>query len=124
MNKSFAISNNILMNKSTLMMYTDYLLNKCYQFKTENAGDKSANAGDKTANAGGKTANAGGKTGSQAIALFCSVYCDNCNGSCVNSRYSLMNSRYSLMTNANPAKPANECSKMCYDNVYNDCICL
>jgi hypothetical protein len=121
MNKSFAISNNILMNKSTLMMYTDYLLNKCYQFKTENAVGKSANAGDKT----------GDKTGSQAISLFCSVYCDNCNGSCVNSRYSLVNSRYSLvnsryslMTNTNPSKPANECSKMCYDNVYNDCICL
>ena len=99
MNKSFAISNNILMNKSTLMMYTDYLLNKCYQFKTANAvgtadGTTGRTIGDKP----------GGKIGSPVITLFCSVYCDDCNGSCVNSRYSLV-------------KPLNNCSKMCNENV-------
>lgn len=85
-------------------MYSDYLLNKCYQFKNNNAV-------------------------ATPIAVFCSVYCEDCNGSCMNSRYSLLKNvklakPVTPVTPVTPAKPVLECSKLCYDNLYNDCICL
>lgn len=90
------ISKNVAMNSRCLMMYSDYLLNKCYQFKNNNAFIKT-----------------GTVPGTKPIAVFCSVYCDDCNGSCMNSRYA-----------TKLAKPFIECSKLCNDNIYNDCICL
>ena len=108
-----------MMNNRSLVMYTDYLLNKCYQFKNNNA-----------------VATASATTGTTPIAtpiaVFCSVYCEDCNGSCMNSRYSLLKNvkltkpvtPVTPVTLATTAKPVLECSKLCYDNVYNDCICL
>ena len=95
-----------MMNNRSLVMYTDYLLNKCYQFKNNNA-----------------VVTPGATTGTTPIAVFCSVYCDDCNGTCMNSRYSLLKN-VKPATTAKLAKPLNECSKLCYDNLYNDCICL
>lgn len=112
------ISKSVMMNNRSLVMYTDYLLNKCYQFKNNNA-----------------VATASATTGTTPIAVFCSVYCEDCNGSCMNSRYSLLKNvklakpaapaaPVTPVTPAKQALPVLECSKLCYDNVYNDCICL
>ena len=80
MNKSFVISKSVLMNNNCLLMYADYILNKCYQFKKTNA-------------------NTGAKAAPKTIAMFCSVYCDDCNGSCMNAKKPV--NRYSMMCNDN-----------------------
>jgi hypothetical protein len=107
------ISKSVIMNNRSLVMYTDYLLNKCYQFKNNNAVAKTGTA-------------PGANTCTVPIAVFCSVYCDDCNGTCMNSKYSLLKNvkLAALAALATPAKPVLECSKLCNDNVYNDCICL
>ena len=101
------ISKSVAMNKGTLIMYSDYLLNKCFKFNNDKV----------TPITYATYATYAKATVPKTIAVFCSVYCDDCNGTCVNSRYSLVNS-------VKTTKPLNDCSKMCYDNVYNDCICL
>jgi hypothetical protein len=80
MNKSFVISKSVLMNNNCLLMYADYILNKCNQFKKTNA-------------------NTGAKAAPKTIAMFCSVYCDDCNGSCMNAKKPA--NRYSMMCNDN-----------------------
>jgi len=69
-------------------------------------------------------------------ANFCTFCCDDCDGSCMNGRYTsrtLVNNINNInninnVNNINKIKNLNVsvmlCSKLCDDNVYNDCICL
>ena len=75
-------------------------------------------------------------------ANFCTFCCDDCDGSCTNGRYAsrtLVNNVNNInhinhinninnVNNINKIKNLNVsvmlCSKLCDDNVYNDCICL
>lgn len=52
--------------------------------------------------------------------------CNNCNGSCITSNCSGRSDKYRLVKEFNKSKVSASplCSKLCSDNIHNDCICL
>ena len=132
---------NIVMNNKYLMLYNEYMLNNIYRLTNSNNRAR--------ANYKGGSGASGGSGGSGA----CGACCDDCDGSCVSStsrhfgKYKQMNifsnalalPRPSALAFLRPSalafprpsalafpRPSASplCSKLCSDNIHNDCICL
>ena len=126
----------VVMNNKYLMLYNEYMLNNIYRLTNSN-----------------NRARANYKGGSGASGA-CGACCDDCDGSCVSStssdtsdtsasrhfgKYKQMNifsnalalPRPSALAFLRPSalafpRPSSSplCSKLCSDNIHNDCICL
>ena len=125
---------NIVMNNKYLMLYNEYMLNNIYRLTNSNNRAR--------ANYKGGSGASGGSGGSGA----CGACCDDCDGSCVSStssdtsdtsasrhfgKYKQMNIFSNALALPRPSalafpRPSASplCSKLCSDNIHNDCICL
>ena len=124
---------NIVMNNKYLMLYNEYMLNNIYRLTNSNNRAR---------------ANYKGGSGASGASGAC---CDDCDGSCVSSsdsrhfgngydgKYKQTNifsnalslPRPSALSIPRPSalafpRPSASplCSKLCSDNIHNDCICL
>ena len=98
----------VVMNNKYLMLYNEYLLNNMYNLA-------------RTRHNVACCASAASTTSSTSVAC-----CDNCNGSCITSNGSGRSGKYRLVKEFNKSKvsASSLCSKLCSDNIHNDCICL
>lgn len=87
----------VVMNNKYLMLYNEYMLNNMF-YLAKTRQNVCCSASD--------------------ASVAC---CDNCNGSCITS-----GSKYRLVKEFNKSRPSASslCSKLCSDNIHNDCICL
>jgi hypothetical protein len=91
----------VVMNNKYLLLYKEYMLNNIYNLaKTRQNVCRAASGG----------------------------CCDDCNGSCItrNAKGSGGSGKYRLVKEFNKSKVNSLllCSKLCSDNIHNDCICL
>lgn len=89
----------IVMNNKYLMLYNEYMLNNMYNLAKRRQNVACC---------------------ASAASVAC---CDDCNGSCITSDSS---GKYRLVKEFNKSKVSASplCSKLCSDNIHNDCICL
>ena len=95
----------VVMNNKYLMLYNEYLLNNMYNLAKRRQNVACC---------------------ASAASVAC---CDNCNGSCITSNGSGSSGRsgkYRLVKEFNKSKVSASplCSKLCSENIHNDCICL
>ena len=104
----------VVMNNKYLLLYKEYMLNNMFHLTNSN---------------------------NRAQANVCTLCCDDCNGSCITRKHRLVKMfKYpntNAITNALALPRPNAlivvkpnalssflCSKLCSENVHNDCICL
>jgi hypothetical protein len=101
----------VVMNNKYLLLYKEYMLNNMYHLTNSN---------------------------NRARANVCTLCCDDCNGSCISgnsNKYKLIkmfkypNALTVVKPNSLTVVKLNTmslllCSKLCSENVHNDCICL